>query len=47
MTTINDGPVFVICPECGNEQGDAGKGVCCEECGHAPMPTKSDEKAGD
>lgn len=44
-SATTDDPVFVICPECGNEQGDMGKGVCCEECGHAPMPTGGD-KAG-
>ncbi len=43
MIIIDDGPVFVTCPECGYEQGDAGEGVCCEECGHAPMPTGGDD----
>ena len=36
-------PEFVRCPECGNEQGDMGNGVCCEECGYGPMPTKDHE----
>ncbi len=30
--------VFVVCPECGNEQADMGRGVSCEECGYGPMP---------
>jgi ribosomal protein L37E len=29
---------IVTCPECGNDQGDMGKNVCCEECGFGPMP---------
>jgi len=36
-------PKFVTCPKCGNEQGDMGKHVRCEECGYGPMPTESDE----
>lgn len=30
--------VFVVCPDCGNEQADMGRGVQCEECGYGPMP---------
>ncbi len=30
---------FVECPECGAEQADMGRNVCCEECGYGPMPT--------
>ena len=34
-----DGDVFwATCPECGNEQGDMGRNICCEECDHL-MPT--------
>ena len=29
---------LVTCLECGTQQGDAGRGVKCDECGHAPMP---------
>jgi DNA-directed RNA polymerase subunit RPC12/RpoP len=38
---------FVKCPECGNEQADMGRGVACEECGHAPMPYQPLRKRGD
>lgn len=30
---------FVVCPECGHEQADAGNNVKCEDCGFSPMPT--------
>lgn len=30
--------VYVTCPECGNETGDMGNDICCEECG-ALMPS--------
>lgn len=30
---------FVKCPECGEEQGDFGNNVSCENCGYGPMPT--------
>ena len=44
----DDGPVqFVTCPECGNEQGDMGHGVACEECGFGPMPAIEPEEAGE
>lgn len=33
-------PWLVVCPECGHQQADVGKYVCCEECGYGPMPTK-------
>ena len=36
---------FVVCPECGFEQADMGRGVRCEECGYGPMPTGAEEKA--
>lgn len=38
--TDSDGIDWSRCPECGNVQGDMGVRVKCEECGHAPMPTK-------
>jgi len=35
-----DGEVyFSTCPECGEEQGDMGNNVHCENCGYGPMPT--------
>ena len=35
-----DGEVFWSeCPKCGNQQGDMGRDVECEWCGHGPMPT--------
>lgn len=40
---------FVECPDCGNEQADMGRGVCCEWCGFGPMPTappKEDKQDG-
>ena len=36
-------PKFVICPECGNEQGDMGRNVSCEICGFGPMPYHDDD----
>jgi hypothetical protein len=39
--TPNDEPLYVTCPECGNEQGDMGRNVECEECGYSPMPSYS------
>jgi hypothetical protein len=38
---------FVVCPECGNEQPDMGRGVKCEECGYGPMPEDEDEDEED
>ena len=36
-----DGEVYwATCPECDNQQGDAGTGVSCEECGFSPMPSR-------
>ena len=32
---------MVKCPKCGNEQGDMGNNVRCEECDFGPMPTLS------
>lgn len=29
----DDPIIFVRCIECGNEQADMGRNVCCEECG--------------
>lgn len=37
----NQEPEFVECPECGAQQADMGRGVACEECGYAPMPSLS------
>lgn len=35
-----DGHVYWCrCPECGNEQGDMGNSIRCEQCGYGPMPT--------
>lgn len=34
----------VICPECGHEQPDMGRGVRCEECGYGPMPVEEEEE---
>lgn len=33
---------WVDCPECGTEQADMGRNVCCEECGWGPMPYHND-----
>lgn len=38
----DDGPEFVRCPCCGNEQADMGTSVDCEECGEGPMPYYKD-----
>lgn len=38
---------WLICPECGNEQPDMGKGVRCEECGAAMPDDLDDEPAGE
>jgi hypothetical protein len=38
----DEGPEFVICPECGNEQADMGNSVVCENCGYGPMPYYKD-----
>ena len=38
-----DGHVYWCrCPECGQEQGDMGGHVACENCGAGPMPTFDD-----
>lgn len=38
-------PVFVQCPECGYEQEDMGRNVCCEECGFGPMDSPTSDGA--
>lgn len=40
---IETGVKFVTCPECGNEQGDMGRNVRCEECDFGPMPYYDDK----
>ncbi len=34
---------FVECPECGAEQADMGRNVCCEECDYGPMPVADED----
>ena len=35
-----DGHVYWCrCPECGEQQGDMGNMIRCENCGYGPMPT--------
>jgi hypothetical protein len=41
VNTMAEGPQFVTCPECGNEQGDMGRNVACDNCGFGPMPSAS------
>lgn len=36
---FSDGVVIFVTCHCGNEQGDMGKNVVCEECGEGPMRT--------
>ena len=36
-------PVWIECPECGNQQEDMGRGVSCDECGFGPMPPPDDD----
>ncbi len=39
-----DGEVYwATCPDCGVQQGDLGRGVCCDNCGYGPMPTYVEE----
>ncbi|MFA5161171.1 MAG: hypothetical protein WC421_02905 [Elusimicrobiales bacterium] len=33
---------LVTCPDCGSEQADMGRHVCCESCGYGPMPYHDD-----
>lgn len=33
-----EGPRFVTCPECGEEQSDMGRNVLCDACGEGAMP---------
>lgn len=37
--TFDGTTYWVTCPECGYEQGDMGRNVSCDECGHGPLPT--------
>lgn len=43
----DDGDVWVVCPECGNEQADMGSHMKCEGCGYAPMPFDRLAKGGE
>lgn len=43
----DDGEVWVVCPECGNEQADMGGNVKCEGCGYAPMPYEPPARGGE
>lgn len=38
----DNGPEFVTCPDCGNEQADMGVNVACEACACWPMPYYKD-----
>lgn len=42
---LRDTVVFLTCIECGNQQGDMGRGVACEECGHLMPPAEAEENA--
>lgn len=40
---VPDPIAYVTCPECDNDQGDAGRNVRCEVCGFGPMPWYDDK----
>lgn len=40
---MSDEIEFVKCPACGEDSPDFGANVCCEHCGHAPMPYHDDD----
>lgn len=43
VTSSDDVIVLIVCPECGHEQPDMGRNVCCEDCG-ATMPSLDQRK---